>query len=142
MGENEIKELAKAIAEELKAHQGCQLTEEEQQAVRGPHKDQEERGQGRLVALWGRGALDTKGRLLLDRHAHHLGMEGRMSEHFERAVAFVLRHEGGYVNDPRDPGGETKYGISKRAYPRLDIKGLTEADAKEIYRRDYWEKAG
>lgn len=34
MGENEIKELAKAIAEELKAHQGCQLTEEEQQSVR------------------------------------------------------------------------------------------------------------
>lgn len=65
-----------------------------------------------------------------------------MSEHFERAVVFVLRHEGGYVNDPRDPGGETKYGISKRAYPHLDIKGLTEAEAKEIYRKDYWDKTG
>lgn len=65
-----------------------------------------------------------------------------MSEHFERAVAFVLRHEGGYTNDNRDPGGETKFGISKRAYPHLDIKGLTEAEARAIYRRDYWEKAG
>lgn len=65
-----------------------------------------------------------------------------MSENFERAVAFVLRHEGGFTNDNRDPGGETKFGISKRAYPHLDIKGLTEAEAKEIYRRDYWDRAG
>lgn len=64
-----------------------------------------------------------------------------MSEHFEKAVAFVLRHEGGYTNDNRDPGGETKFGISKRAYPQLDIKGLTVAEAKEIYRRDYWDRA-
>jgi len=60
-----------------------------------------------------------------------------MSDNFERCIAFVLRHEGGYVNDPRDPGGETKYGISKRAYPGLDIKNLTEEQAKEIYRQDY-----
>ncbi len=65
-----------------------------------------------------------------------------MSDNFERAVAFILRHEGGYVNDLRDPGGETKFGISKRAYPHLDIKGLTEAEAKEIYRKDYWDRAG
>lgn len=58
---------------------------------------------------------------------------------FEPAVALVLRHEGGYVNDPNDPGGETKYGISKRAYPDLDIAGLSVEDAKAIYRRDYWD---
>ncbi|MFT4190859.1 MAG: glycosyl hydrolase 108 family protein [Comamonas sp.] len=60
---------------------------------------------------------------------------------FEQAFAQVIGHEGGYVNDPRDPGGETKYGISKRAYPQLDIAGLTLADAKAIYLRDYWLRA-
>lgn len=44
----------------------------------------------------------------------------------------------GYVNDPADPGGETKYGISKAKYPHLDIKNLTLADATEIYLRDFW----
>ena len=57
---------------------------------------------------------------------------------FEQAVALVLKHEGGYVNDPRDPGGETRFGISKRAYPDVDILRLTEDEAKAIYRRDYW----
>lgn len=65
-----------------------------------------------------------------------------MQDNFERSIAFVLRHEGGYVNDPRDPGGETKFGISKRAYPALDIKSITEEQAKGIYKRDYWDKAG
>ncbi|MBI5885317.1 MAG: hypothetical protein HZB85_01890 [Deltaproteobacteria bacterium] len=63
-------------------------------------------------------------------------------DNFERSIAFILRHEGGYVNDPRDPGGETNFGISKRAYPYLDIKGLTVEDAKIIYKKDYWDKAG
>ena len=59
---------------------------------------------------------------------------------FDRAVAMVLRHEGGYSLDPRDPGGETRFGISKRAYPDVDILHLTEDEAKAIYRRDYWDK--
>jgi len=59
---------------------------------------------------------------------------------FERAVTHVLLHEGGYSNDPNDPGGETQYGISKRAYPNEDIKGMTLARAKELYRRDYWDR--
>lgn len=58
---------------------------------------------------------------------------------FEQAVAMVLKHEGGYVNDARDPGGETRFGISKRAYPDVDILRLTEDEAKAIYRRDYWD---
>jgi len=61
---------------------------------------------------------------------------------FEEAVEKVLKHEGGYVNHPSDPGGETKYGISKRSYPYLDIQSLTVEDAKEIYRRDWWDKYG
>ena len=63
-------------------------------------------------------------------------------ERFRRAVEFVLKHEGGYVNDPQDPGGETKYGISKRSYPHLDIRALTEDQAVAIYRKDWWERYG
>lgn len=59
---------------------------------------------------------------------------------FEKAVSFVLRHEGGYSNDTHDSGGETKYGISKAAYPTLDIKNLTMDDAKAIYKLDYWDR--
>ena len=57
---------------------------------------------------------------------------------FDRAFELLIGSEGGYVNDPHDPGGETKYGISKRSYPTLDIASLTLADAKRIYHRDFW----
>lgn len=59
---------------------------------------------------------------------------------FEEAFRLVIGHEGGYSNDPRDPGGETKYGISKRSYPRVDIGALTLEGAHRIYRADYWDK--
>jgi lysozyme family protein len=58
---------------------------------------------------------------------------------FDRAFAVVIGVEGGYSNDPRDAGGETKFGISKRAHPSVDIGALSLSGAKEIYRRDYWE---
>jgi lysozyme family protein len=61
------------------------------------------------------------------------------NEVFEVAFSELMVSEGGYVYDPKDPGGETKYGISKRAYPELDIKNLTKQQAKEIFRQDYWE---
>lgn len=61
---------------------------------------------------------------------------------FDKAFERLIGHEGGYVNDPRDPGGETKFGISKRSYPAEDIKGLTLERAKAIYRRDFWGVAG
>lgn len=63
-----------------------------------------------------------------------------MASNFETVFALLIGHEGGYVNNPRDPGGETKYGISKRSYPHLDIKNLTLDDAKAIYRRDFWDR--
>jgi lysozyme family protein len=63
-----------------------------------------------------------------------------MTGDFDRAFAIVVGVEGGYVNDPNDPGGETKWGISKKAYPTLDIANLTEDDAKAIYLRDYWDR--
>lgn len=58
---------------------------------------------------------------------------------FDTAIERVLGHEAGYVNDPADPGGETKWGISKRSYPHVDIANLTREEAKEIYRRDFWD---
>jgi lysozyme family protein len=60
---------------------------------------------------------------------------------FQESIKVILKHEGGYVNDPVDPGGETNMGISKRAYPDLDIKGLTKEKAEEIYYKDYWLKS-
>jgi lysozyme family protein len=61
---------------------------------------------------------------------------------FKRAMEFTLRWEGGYSNDPDDPGGETKYGISKKSYPQCDIKNLSEQEAIQIYISDYWLASG
>jgi lysozyme family protein len=61
---------------------------------------------------------------------------------FDEAFDALIGHEGGYVNNPADPGGETKFGISKRSYPNEDIKNLTLDRAKTIYLRDYWKPAG
>lgn len=59
---------------------------------------------------------------------------------FDEAFALVIGVEGGYTNNPADPGGETKFGISKRRYPDLDIKNLTIDQAKVLYKRDYWDE--
>jgi lysozyme family protein len=59
---------------------------------------------------------------------------------FNKAFEKVLKFEGGYVNDKSDSGGETKYGISKKAYPGIDIKSLTLEDVKAIYKKFYWNK--
>lgn len=73
---------------------------------------------------------------------------------FERAFAIVVGEEGGYTCDPDDAGNwtsgvckagllrGTKYGISAKSYPSLDIKNLTLEAAREIYRRDYWAPLG
>ena len=61
---------------------------------------------------------------------------------FDQAFDRLIGHEGGYVNDSADPGGETKFGISKRSYPNVDIKNLTREQAKTIYLRDFWQPLG
>jgi lysozyme family protein len=61
---------------------------------------------------------------------------------FDEAFTRLLGHEGGYSNDPQDPGGETNWGISKRTYPTVDIKSLTQEGAKAIYLRDFWDPLG
>jgi lysozyme family protein len=60
---------------------------------------------------------------------------------FEKSFERLMGHEGGYTPGVGDPGGETNWGISKRSYPHLNIKKLTRAAAKEIYRRDFWQRA-
>jgi lysozyme family protein len=65
---------------------------------------------------------------------------------FERCVAEVLRHEGGFAQHPSDPGGATKYGITRATLSRWrgrdasvdDVRALTEAEAREIYLARYW----
>lgn len=79
---------------------------------------------------------------------------GDKGDNFDRSVAFVFDAEKGLSLDPDDPGnytggavgkGElkgTKYGISAAAYPHLDIRNLTVEQARELYRKDYWQKSG
>ena len=73
---------------------------------------------------------------------------------FNQAFDLLIGHEGGYTNNPNDPGNwtggkvnsgtlrGTKYGISAASYPTLDIKNLGLQEAQDIYRRDFWNKAG
>jgi lysozyme family protein len=61
-----------------------------------------------------------------------------MKDTWPTAIEFVLVHEGGLSIDPDDSGGTTKYGISQKAHPGLDIKNLTREQAETIYKLDYW----
>lgn len=61
---------------------------------------------------------------------------------FLACVGLVVGVEKGLVDDPADPGGLTKYGISQRSYPTLDIRNLTQADAQGLYWRDFFVPAG
>lgn len=64
---------------------------------------------------------------------------------FKPSLQFTLKWEtggdmvnGGYTDDPDDPGGETKWGISKVFHPDEDIANLTADRALEIYYNEYW----
>lgn len=61
---------------------------------------------------------------------------------YRTAILKVIEHEGGakITNIAADNGGLTKYGISQRAYPKVDIRNLTLEDAVAIYKRDYWDR--
>ena len=65
-----------------------------------------------------------------------------MKNNFDTALDFVFKAEGGLVNDKNDKGGLTKYGISQKAFPDLKIVDITLEQAKEIYRKHYWEPSG
>lgn len=57
---------------------------------------------------------------------------------FDKVFENLMELEGYYSNDKDDNGGETKFGISKNSFPEIDIFNLTEEEAKEIYRNNYW----
>ena len=61
---------------------------------------------------------------------------------FDTSFSALIGNEGGYTPGRGDPGGETKFGISKRSYPMEDIPNLTLERARDIYRHDYWAPAG
>lgn len=67
-------------------------------------------------------------------------MTEKYSEKFRKAVDYVIKNEGGYVFDQNDYGGATKYGISQKSYPTLNIRELSLEDAIEIYYKDFWLK--
>lgn len=58
---------------------------------------------------------------------------------FKKCMPIILKNEGGYVNHPNDPGGETNMGIAKKYYPDEDIKNMTVERATYLYYRDYWK---
>jgi len=75
----------------------------------------------------------------------------KYSAAFNKAFENVIGVEGGFSDDPKDPGNwtggkegigklsGTKYGVSAAAYPSIDIKTISLDDAKAIYHRDYWQ---
>lgn len=67
-----------------------------------------------------------------------------MKENFDKSLKMILHHEGGYVNHPRDPGGETNLGVTKRVYEEWggtkDMKDLTVEDVSPIYKKNYWDR--
>lgn len=71
-----------------------------------------------------------------------------MQENWEDCFAMVLQHEGGYVNDPRDPGGMTNLGVTKRAWEAWVgytvneefMRKLTPEKVKPFYKAMYWDK--
>ena len=65
-----------------------------------------------------------------------------MQSNFQKAFELMVGLEGGYSNDPNDPGGATNYGIAKRYHPEEDIENMSLERAKEIYYEKYWIPAG
>ena len=68
-----------------------------------------------------------------------------MEKNFNKCLEIILHHEGGYVNHPRDPGGETNFGVTKRVYQEWggtkDMEDLTKEDVAPIYEKNYWLRA-
>jgi len=67
-----------------------------------------------------------------------------MQKNYDKCLETILHHEGGYVNHPKDPGGETNLGVTKRVYEEhggtKDMKDLTVEDVAPIYKKGYWDK--
>ena len=66
------------------------------------------------------------------------------AQNYQKCLDMILHHEGGYVNHPKDPGGETNLGVTKRVYEdwggTKDMKDLEVEDVAPIYRKNYWDR--
>ena len=71
-----------------------------------------------------------------------------MQDNFEQCVALVLKHEGGFVNHPKDPGGMTNLGVTKKVWEEwvghpvdeAAMRALTVQDVAPLYKKNYWDK--
>ena len=67
-----------------------------------------------------------------------------MKVNYDKCLETILHHEGGYVNHPKDPGGETNLGVTKKVYQEhggtKDMKDLLVEDVAPIYKKSYWDK--
>ena len=71
-----------------------------------------------------------------------------MKDNFEQCLALVLRHEGGYVNNPKDPGGRTNLGVTQKVWEEwvghpvdeAAMRALTPQDVAPLYKKNYWDK--
>jgi len=70
-----------------------------------------------------------------------------MQNNFEKSLALVLQHEGGYVNHPSDPGGRTNLGVTQRVWEEYvghpvdeaEMRSLTKEMVSPLYRKEYWD---
>ena len=70
-----------------------------------------------------------------------------MKENFEKSLALLLKHEGGFVDHPKDPGGATNKGITKKTYEKFlgrdatveELKNIPDEDVETIYKALYWD---
>lgn len=71
-----------------------------------------------------------------------------MEDNFEQCLALVLKHEGGFVNHPKDPGGMTNLGVTKRVWEEwvghpvdeAAMRALTVQNVAPLYKKNYWDK--
>ena len=71
-----------------------------------------------------------------------------MEDNFEQCLALVLKHEGGYVNNPKDPGGRTNLGVTQKVWEEwvghpvdeAAMRALTPTDVAPLYKKNYWDK--
>ena len=71
-----------------------------------------------------------------------------MKENFDKCLKMLLAHEGGFVNHPKDPGGITNLGVTKKVYDEWtgresteqEMRDLTPEDVAPIYKKNYWDR--
>jgi len=71
-----------------------------------------------------------------------------MKQNFDKCLTMLLKHEGGFVDHPKDPGGMTNLGVTKAVYDKwigresseAEMRALTQEDVAPIYKKNYWDR--